>query len=685
MRPERWQRVYEMFADALDAEPDARAASVRRACVADASLEAEVLALLAAHDAAVTDEFLEVPPWILDDVAVMLPDFAGYERIEYIGHGGMGVVYRAFQRSLDRWVALKMALPRGHVADDGPRRFRTEAENMARLRNANVVRVHEVGDVDGRPYFSMELIEGGSLASDLGRFGGDPHSAAVLVETVARAVDHAHRRGLLHRDLKPGNILVDEEGQPHITDFGLARSVDAPTGRREAIGTAGYMSPEQADPERDETVRSDVYGLGAILYALLTARAPHQGRDRKETLQLVRERAAERPSAINARVDPDLQAVCLKALAREPEERHASAAAFAADLRRWLGGDETSARRWPVAERWRRRIHRNPVLAWLGIATAILLVASTAFVVDALVGMARQPALAEQALARQQAETVRLRLLQLAQAVESAADDPALGRMVLTGDVGGLQRAIQAIAAARVDLSGDSPFESWFVVTLDGRMVARWPELPHFDEQDVRFGERDYFSGALRSARGAEPRRAYISRVYFGYASTRYNFGIARALFDATEPLGVLAASVTTSPALGLATGGRGPSTTALIARVDPSRISPDTPPYVDHVLLVHPAYRRGASPLPMPGAVVDRDGIDERYLDPAAAIDPSFGGTWLAGFAPVADAPFVVVSQRKHDAGASIELWGAGVALGLVALVVLWRIAHRRREPGHD
>jgi len=670
MKPERWQRICDVFGETLEAAPDRRAALVRKACSDDGDLEAAVLELLSGHDEAVAAGFLEVPPISLDEVPDRLPDFADYERIEKIGQGGMGVVYKAYHRGLDRWVALKMALPHWSASDGATRRFRAEAQSMAKLRHADIVHVHEVGEIDGRPYFSMELIEGPSLKPS--SFQGDPRSAVALVEKVARAVHHAHQRGLLHRDLKPDNILLDEEGRARVGDFGLARRLDDPAPPGEVVGTRGYMSPEQADPEGDETAQSDVYGLGAILYALLAGRRP-----------------PERPTAFESEIDRDLETLCLKALSRDPSERHFSARAFATDLRCWLAGEETSARRWSRVERARGWYRHHPVVAWLGLLAALLLTLSTFFVVAELRSVAREPALAQQALARQQADMMRIRLRQLAQAVESAAADPELGRQLRAGDRDSLQRSVEALGGERVDLSGKSPFETWFLLTLEGRQVAHWPGAASPEQQQIDFGKRDYFQGALRRARGDGPRRAYVSRVYFGYSDKRYKFGIARAVFAEQEPVGVLVASVTTSPALGLPIAEGPTAKTALIAGVDPSRISPDTPAEVAHVLLIHPAYRRGVVPVPLASFQAPGEGFDERYRDPAAAIDPSFGGTWLAGFAQVQDTAFVVVSQRRYDSGTSVMRWGAVVGAGLVLLVFLWRLSRRRnasrQEPGVD
>jgi WD40 repeat protein len=306
--------------------------------------------------------------------------FDDYELLGEIDRGGMGVVYRARQRSLNRLVALKM-LRSGSLADrDDIRRFRLEAEAVARLDHPNIVPIHEVGEHDGLSYFAMKLIEGASLAQCLSEPAADPRAAARVVATVARAVHHAHQRGMLHRDLKPSNILIDTEGQPHITDFGLARRIEADpelTQSGAILGTPSYMAPEQASGQRQAvTTATDVYGLGAVLYALLTGKPPFRGDSVLETLEQVRNAQPEPPSGIGRRVDRDLETICLKCLEKVPERRYASALALAEDLERWLRGEPIMARPAGLFERWWRWCRRHGALvgaALIGLSTISLL------------------------------------------------------------------------------------------------------------------------------------------------------------------------------------------------------------------------------------------------------------------------------------------------------------------------
>jgi serine/threonine protein kinase len=287
-----------------------------------------------------------------------------YERLEEIGRGAKGVVYKARQAGLNRVVALKMVLAGAHASADELARFRREAEGLARLRHPNVVQVYAVGDEDGLPFFSMEYAEGGSLAR---RIGGKPQparQAAAWMEAVARGVHHAHEQKLIHRDLKPGNVVLTADGVPKVMDFGLAKWLEKTTGTTQdgdIRGTPSYMAPEQAAGRLDQIgPRTDVYGLGAILYELLTGQAPFRARSRIDVLKQIQERDPPRPRAVNRAVDAELEAVCLKCLEKKPAERYAGAEELADDLARWLRGEPTVARPRGWAARTVRWLRRHP-------------------------------------------------------------------------------------------------------------------------------------------------------------------------------------------------------------------------------------------------------------------------------------------------------------------------------------
>jgi WD40 repeat protein len=338
-----------------------------------------------------------------------LPSFGDYDTLEEVGRGGMGVVYRARQRSLERVVALKMVLAGEHASPEELARFRSEAAALARLQHPHIVQIHEVGEHDGRPYFSMEFVDGGSLAQ---RLDGTPlpaPEAARLVQTLAGAVHAAHGKGVVHRDLKPANVLLTADGTPKITDFGLAKRLDLPAGATQSgaiLGTPSYMAPEQAAGRgKDIGPPADVYTLGALLYELLTGRPPFRAPTAVDTLVLVQTEEPVPPSRLQPGVPRDLETVCLTCLQKEPARRYGSAQALGEDLRRFRTGEPIRARRVQVWERVGKWVRRHPAPAALSLVSGLAALALVGLIVGGFYGTRLAKANADLESAKSEVET----------------------------------------------------------------------------------------------------------------------------------------------------------------------------------------------------------------------------------------------------------------------------------------
>jgi eukaryotic-like serine/threonine-protein kinase len=305
-----------------------------------------------------------------------LPQIPGYRVDGVLGSGGMGVVYRAWDPRLNRPIALKMLLAGAQARPTELERFQREAQAVAALRHPNIVQVYDVGQVGGRPYFTMEFVEGRDLAETIQGTPQPASKAATIVAIVADAIHVAHQRGIVHRDLKPSNVLLATDGTPKVTDFGLARRLE---GDRELtlsgspMGTPSYMAPEQARGDKHAVgPATDVYALGAILYELLTGRPPFRAETPTATLHQVTTDDPVSPARLNPRVPRDLDTICLKCLHKEPHRRYETAAALAEDLRRFERGEPIKARRVGPMERSARWAWRRPALAG-SLATGVLL------------------------------------------------------------------------------------------------------------------------------------------------------------------------------------------------------------------------------------------------------------------------------------------------------------------------
>ncbi|MBN1588513.1 MAG: serine/threonine protein kinase [Pirellulales bacterium] len=292
--------------------------------------------------------------------------FGAYELIEEIGRGGMGIVYKARQTRLDRTVAVKMILGSHLESSEHLRRFQSEARAAARLQHPNIVHIHEVGELHGRHFFVMELIEGMSLAERLRRGPIDTADAVRLLAATARAIAELHRHGIVHRDLKPSNILLDAEANPYVTDFGLAKMFESDSLRTATgviAGTPSYMAPEQASGHNERVgPASDVYSLGAVLYEMLTGRPPFREPTPVETVLKVLSHEPELPRRLNRKVPRPLERICLKCLAKSPDARYASADDLADDLEHFAKGEPLEAKLPGLGERVSRWARRQPAL-----------------------------------------------------------------------------------------------------------------------------------------------------------------------------------------------------------------------------------------------------------------------------------------------------------------------------------
>src|SRR5579884_1239755 len=290
-----------------------------------------------------------------------------YEIVEELGRGGMGVVYRARHRTLGHEVALKMVLSGGHARAADLARFRLEAAAVARLHHPGIVHIHEFGTHQGNPFFSLELVGGGSLKDWLREGPLPPTAVGALVEKLARAVQHAHERGIVHRDLKPANVLLTPQGEPKIADFGLAKQMAVDAGLSQTgnvLGTPSYMAPEQASGQvRAVGPATDVYALGAILYECLTGRPPFLGTAPQQTIQHVPTREPVPPRHLTPGLARDLETICLRCLEKEPARRYQSAADLAADLGRFLRGEPVVARPVGMLRRTWKWVRRRPAPA----------------------------------------------------------------------------------------------------------------------------------------------------------------------------------------------------------------------------------------------------------------------------------------------------------------------------------
>jgi WD40 repeat protein/tRNA A-37 threonylcarbamoyl transferase component Bud32 len=451
--------------------------------------------------------------------------FGDYELVKELGRGGMGIVYKARQMSLSRSVALKMIRSAALASEDELRRFQNEAEVVASLDHPHIVPILEVGKHAGQHYFSMKLIGGTSLDKRLAEYVADAKSAATVVKKAAEAVHHAHQRGILHRDLKPANILLDERGEPFVTDFGLARRVAGDselTSSGAVIGTPAYMAPEQAAGRRGAvTTSTDVYGLGAILYAVLTGHAPFDCDSVEETLDKVRTAAPSAPSKSNPRAPRDLEVICLKCLEKDPRRRYSSADELASDLKRWLASEPIAARPVGNAARFWMWCRRRPVVAGLSAAVVVAVLAGLIGTSLGLVAalQARKKEREQTELAEQRLYDVRMNLIARywegchVELVQQGLDEQ------LPANQGGIDRRgfewfywQRKLSSGHVTLKGHTHAVNNVAFSADGRRLASASDDGTVKVWDTRTGQesltlKGHTSGVRSAAFSPDGRR----------------------------------------------------------------------------------------------------------------------------------------------------------------------------------
>jgi eukaryotic-like serine/threonine-protein kinase len=618
-----------------------------------------------------------------------------YELLGEIGRGAMGVVYRARPAGTNLVVALKRVEARGLDGAEAVRRFREEVENASGLRHPHIVPIYHVGEQNGRPFYTMALIGGGSLEQKLAHYQANPRAGVALVAKVARAVHYAHQRRLLHRDLKPGNILLDEAGEPQVADFGLATRLD-PGGAAAGGPIAGslpWMAPEAVRRDATLTTAVDLWALGIILYEMLTGRRPFGGKDRGALKHAILEGELVPPRAANPRVSRDLDAVCRRCLEKDPDRRYESAAALALDLERWLRDEPVRARKAGPLERVGKWGRRHPAMAGGLLFLAVLVVAG----VVAAVTMAdeqerrlrQEVCRGNEFAARHVASTVLAQLQHFGDAVEGAADSGRLKEACAAKDWPAVEAFLKARLMDAPPGPGAPPFATAFVLDPTGVIRAEWPQRHKVVGED--FHERDYFRGARARADRADGKRVHLSRVF-----TSKNDGLDKLAVSVpfrlspNGPVWVLGATVPTDATLGV--GGIHDQ----VRKAFSVLLAPREPDGAEYVVLVHPGYesREPSVPLP-PGRLRPTEGgfaADDAYADPVAGRHPDYAGRWLAGFAPVPGTELVVVVQQPYDEAVApyraffrrfLEWLAAAAVAGALLVAGLWLARSRRSGPG--
>ncbi|WP_437949686.1 serine/threonine protein kinase [Sorangium sp. So ce296] len=593
------------------------------------------------------------------------PDSIDQYRLEgELGRGGMGIVYRALDSLSGRAVALKIIRDRSFASRGARKRFENEIRAQCTFEHPNIVKVYHVGVHDGSMYFTMQLMAAKTLAERRADFK-DPRDAARLLEKLALAVHACHERNILHRDLKPSNILFDENGEPHLADFGIAKRLDTDSGTATGmiVGTPCYMAPEQANGRSNQIgAAADVWSLGVILYELLVGRTPFAG---EATEVLRRCRDEEPPSPVKSRKDlpRDLSAICVTCLRNEPTLRYPSAAALAADLRRWLDGKPTLARPCSLPRRILRWCGRHRTV--LGVVGAFALMASARFRLThaQTQEQARSAALTNNAIiAEVMADSLRAEIASHVRIVRAIANEALPRWLLLDMDWRGLESYCQ-------DQQSLYGFSALSVLDEEGTLRAEWPPPPP-SRRSANHAWRDYFRGAHELA-AAEAQDVYVSRAFRQLPGRDFVLAISAPLrHEDGSFLGVVAATISVESSFDILRRIRYCSATLVSLRDRDSDTADPPSPHDEHAFLIHngvnhsqvfPSGQNGKlrmlrSRLHSSEAhpeFMDIVETDSEYVDP---LEGSTEDRWLAAFAPVGGTNLIVIIQTRRDARAHVE-----------------------------
>jgi serine/threonine-protein kinase len=625
------------------------------------------------------------------------PTFAGYELLERVSSGGMGEIYRARQQTTNRIVALKTLLAsRCQDTAEGQEvlaRFRTEIEAVSRLQHANIVPIYDVGERDGRPFYTMQWLGGGSLAEKLAGRPQEERQSAQWLATLSRAVRHIHENGIIHRDLKPGNLLLADDGTIKIADFGVAKLTDKSTGVTQIqqwFGTPEYMAPEQTATEEAANAISpatDVYALGVLLYEMLTGRPPFRAHEPLETLRQVRAEEPISPRHLRPRLSRDLETICLKCLNKDPTRRYQSAKLLADDLDRWLEGRPILARPAGSLERATKWAKRHPERA---IITAVAALAAFFLVV----AFFWQLWLSNARYARQLADSADYQLLLVKYAVSQTAQDAELRELLSDPQKNQarlrayLVRTKEAFVRWFTRPGENVPIINWFVMDAEGTILADSYEDPNSVGKNYRF--RDYYRRGIDS--DIQGRHGvYVSRVYESEQDDRFKFTAMTRIEGPGALYGLLGASLAVDSKL-VALDMKKEAPGAIIVGPADANLRAGQPADAhelpQYVVVLHRDYAvAGQKPASVEPAQLAR--LTAFSSDPNLREDSDklTGRGSFLHYARVGDSEFVVMVEHPYPWPIALLLWAPlWTWLALLPCTVItiayWRRNRHAREP---